>query len=246
MDTNKYNEIFYSDIFGKKSTKYYKIQKKKIEIIMKMFETHRNGRILDVGCGDGLISSMLAKRTGAKAYGLDISKNSIEKAKTRGVEAAAVNIDRDGIPLPENYFDGVLCGDIIEHIYDTEGLIENVRKVLKPNGYVVISTPNIASWYNRFFLMMGLMPTWIESSSKTFTGNPFIKEGVGHIHAFTKRSLTELLKLNGFRIVETKGSPVMGDGTRSKTKEMIWNTVDSAISRVTSWSSTIIVKARKK
>ncbi len=246
MDTNKYNEIFYSDIFGKKSEKYYNIQKKKIEIIMEMFDNHPKGRILDVGCGDGLISSMLAKKTKAKAYGVDISKNSIETAKMKGVEAKVVNIDKEGIPFPREYFDGVLCGDIIEHIYDTEGLIENVWKILKPKGYVVISTPNIASWYNRFFLMMGLMPTWIESSSKTFTGNPFIKEGVGHIHAFTKRSLTELLRLKGFQIIKVKGSPVMGDGTRSKAKEMVWNKVDSAISRITSWSSTIVVKARKK
>ncbi len=246
MNTNKYNEFFYSSIFEKESRKYYSIQKKKIRIIMDMFKPCPGGRILDVGCGDGLISSMLARKTGSKAYGVDISRNSVSMARKRGIEAKRVNVDTRKIPFPESFFDGVLCGDIIEHVYDTEGLIENVRKVLKPGGYAVFSTPNIASWYNRFFLLMGFMPTWIESSSKTFTGNPFIKRGVGHIHAFTKNSLTGLLKLKGFRISEVKGSPVMADGTRSRMKEALWNRVDSAISRVTTWSSTIIVKAEKK
>ncbi len=117
--------------------------------------------------------------------------------------------------------------------------------MLKPNGYLIISVPNIASWYNRGFLLLGYMPTWIESSLKTYTGNPIIKEGVGHIHAFTRRSLTELLVLRGFSIEKVSGSPVLADGTRSKWKEILWNGTDSFFAKRASLASTLIVKARK-
>jgi 2-polyprenyl-3-methyl-5-hydroxy-6-metoxy-1,4-benzoquinol methylase len=245
MDTNRYNEMFYSDIFGKDSDKYYKIQRRKIAEILSMFSLHPDGRILDIGCGDGFITRMIGRKTGAMMSGIEISSSAAETSRKGGVECKVVNIDREKIPYPEGHFDAVFCGDIIEHVYDTEGLLENVRSVLKKDGYLIATVPNIASWYNRGFLLIGMMPTWIESSSKTFTGNPMIKKGVGHIHAFTKRSLIELLRLKGFRIEKVKGCPVMADGTRSRSKESIWNNVDSFFAKKATLASTIIVKAKK-
>jgi ubiquinone/menaquinone biosynthesis C-methylase UbiE len=245
MDTNRYNEIFYSNIFVKESDKYYKIQRKKIAEILAMFDKHTEGRILDIGCGDGFITEIIGRKTGARMFGIDISGNALEISKKRGVECSVVNIDKERLPFPEDYFDAVFCGDIIEHVYDTEGLLENVHTVMKKGGYLIATVPNIASWYNRGFLLLGMMPTWIESSSKTFTGNPMIKKGVGHIHAFTKKSLVDLLKLKGFKIEKEKGCPIMGDGTRARRKEAIWNYVDSFFAKKTSLASTIIVKAKK-
>ncbi len=245
MDSHEYNRYFYSQIFDKEARRYYRIQEKKIEILLDLFETHDNGKILDVGCGDGLISSMIKRATKANVYGIDISRKAVEKAKKRGIKAKILNVDRDEFPFGKNVFDAVFCGDLLEHVYDTERLLENIYLVLKPSGYLVISVPNIASWYNRLFLLFGLMPVWIESSLKTYTGNPFVRKGVGHIHAFTKRSLTELLRLKGFRIEKVKGSPVFADGTRSRWKESLWNHVDSFFAGKPSLASTLIIKARK-
>jgi len=245
MDTSEYNRKFYSNIFNKKADMYYKIQKKKISIVLNLLEKHEKGKVLDIGCGDGLISSLIANATGAKVYGVDISREAVSKAMKNGIIAKVMNVDEDEFPFEKDSFDAVFCGDLLEHLYDTEKLLENVRQILKPNGYLIISVPNIASWYNRGFLLLGFMPTWIESSLKTYTGNPVIKEGVGHIHAFTKRSLTELLRLKGFSIENVSGSPILADGTRSKWKESLWNGVDSAFAKKASLASTLIVKASK-
>jgi len=246
MDTGEYNNIFYSDMFGKKSEKYYRVQKRKMKIVLGLFSEHKNGKILDIGCGDGVITSMLKNFTKANAYGIDISKSAVLKAKKRGIVAKVVDIDRDKFPFKKNTFDAIFCGDVIEHVYDTERLLENVNRALKPGGYVVISVPNIASWYNRGFLLLGYMPIWIESSLKTYTGNPLIKDGMGHIHAFTKRSLIELLHLKGFYVESSMGSPVFADGTRTEWKENLWNNVDSFFAKKTTLASTLIIKARKK
>lgn len=245
MDTSKYNEIFYSDIFGKEAEEYYRIQKKKISIILKLFGKHPKGRILDIGCGDGRITKLIGNATRAEMHGVDISKRAASDSRKIGIKCKVVNIDKGRLPYPKNHFDAVFCGDIIEHIYDTEGLIEMVHGILKPGGYVIVSVPNIASWYNRVFLLFGMMPIWIESSSKTFTGNPLVKRGVGHIHAFTKTSLIDLLRLKGFMIDKVMGSPVLADGTRSEFKERIWNTVDSFFAKKVTAASTIVVKAKK-
>ncbi len=159
--------------------------------------------------------------------------------------AKVINIDTDEFPFEKESFDAVFCGDVLEHIYDTENLLMKINALLKNGGYLIISVPNIASWYNRGFLLLGFMPTWIESSVRTYTGNPFIKEGVGHIHAFTRRSLSELLDINGFAVEKAAGSPVLADGTRKKWKEKIWDGVDSVFARKVTLASTIIIKARK-
>ncbi len=245
MDTSRYNEIFYSDIFGKEAEEYYRIQKKKISIILELFGKHPEGRILDIGCGDGRITKLIGKATGAEMHGIDISRRAVSNSRKMGIKCMVVNIDKERLPYPKNHFDAVFCGDIIEHIYDTEGLIEMVHDILRPGGYVIVSVPNIASWYNRVFLLLGMMPVWIESSSKTFTGNPFVKRGVGHIHAFTKSSLMDILRLKGFRIEEVIGSPVLADGTRTELKERIWNSVDSFFAKKVTAASTIVVKAKK-
>jgi len=245
MDTGEYNRKFYSGIFGKKADRYYRIQKKKIEAVLNLFERHENGKVLDIGCGDGLITSLIGDITKAEVHGVDISKSAVSEARKKGVLARTLNVDRDGFPFKKNTFDSVFCGDLIEHLYDTEKLLDDVIQIMKPGGYLIISVPNIASWYNRCFLLLGYMPVWIESSLKTYTGNPFIKDGMGHIHAFTRDSLKELLRLKGFSIENVSGSPVLADGTRSKWKEKLWNGVDSFFARKATLASTLIFKARK-
>jgi methionine biosynthesis protein MetW len=244
MDTNEYNKNFYSNLFDKEAEKYYMIQEKKIRIVLNLFERHENGKILDIGCGDGFISCLIAQKAQAKVFGVDISQNAVSKAKERGIAARVVNADKE-LPFEKGTFDAVFCGDVLEHMYDTEKLLESINNILKPDGYLIVSVPNIASWYNRGFLLLGIMPTWIESSLRTYTGNPYLKEGVGHIHAFTKRSLSDLLSLKGFSVEKVVGSPVMADGTRKKWKEMLWNSVDSAFAKKVTLASTVIIKSRK-
>lgn len=246
MEPGKYNRAFYSKIYEREAGMYYKIQEDKIKIVIKMLEKHPNGRMLDIGCGDGYITKLISRKTGAKPYGIDISRNAVKTARNRGVKAKEGDLDEGRVSYPKDYFDLVFCGDILEHVYNTEGLLGNIYRILKPGGYAIISVPNVASWYNRFFLLIGWMPIWIESSSKTYTGNPFLKEGVGHIHAFTERSLKELVRKSGFRIEDVRGSPIIGCGKYSRNKEKLWNVVDRLFSRKTGLSSTIVLKARKQ
>lgn len=243
MDSSEFNRDYYTSFF-QTPEKYYGPQRGKIKRILKLFEKHTNDRILDIGCGDGYISSLIAEKTGARLYGIDISSSAVKKAKERGVVARIKDINK-GLPYPRSYFNAVFCGDIIEHVFDTEKLIGEVYRVLKPEGYLIATVPNLAAWYNRFFLLIGWLPMWIESGSSKPLGNPFAKMAYGHIRAFTKKSIIELLRNKRFRIEKMLGSPVFGPGIFNPHLEKIWNKIDTLFSNSSSLASVIIVKARK-
>ena len=245
MKLAAYNDEFYSDVYREKSKNYYQMHRKKIETVLSFIENKKAERILDIGCGDGLIAELFAKKLSAKPYGLEISKNAVNEAKGRGIDATVFDISEKTLPYDDNSFGVVFCGDIIEHIYDTESLLENIRAVLMPGGLLIATVPNIASWYNRGFLLIGWLPTWVESASKVYTGNPFMKEGVGHIRAYTKKSLRELLAHFGFADIRIKGSPLLGNGEYSKNQERLWNVLDGFLSRKASIASELVVCARK-
>lgn len=100
-------------------------------------------------------------------------------------------------------FDVVLLIDVIEHLFDTDKAIAEIRKVLRKDGILVISTPNLSSFANRLLLLLGYQPLGTEVSTHKHYGRPkkySFREGVaGHI---TYKALLEFLKDNGFEIIK--------------------------------------------
>lgn len=111
-------------------------------------------KILDVGCGGGILSESLAK-LGADVTGIDLSSNAIEVAKLHilsennnnntqlninyletSIEDFAIHTHRD------NQFDIITCMELLEHVPDPSSIINNICKLLKPNGLVFLSTLN--------------------------------------------------------------------------------------------------------
>ena len=98
--------------------------------------------ILDVGCGDGVLSYLLAKEK-AIVSGIDNQEIAIRFAKKK---TSGTNIDfRVGsayeLPWDENSFDAVVSSDVIEHLQDTKRYLEEIKRVSKVDAVVVISTP---------------------------------------------------------------------------------------------------------
>jgi SAM-dependent methyltransferase len=103
------------------------------------------------------------------------------------------------IPLPDNSVDLALLIEVIEHLFDTDNLIVEIRRILKRNGLVAISTMNLASIFNRFLLMSGKQPLFTEVSTRKIFGRPG-QDVVGHIRVFTYGALRDFLSYYGFRI----------------------------------------------
>ena len=91
------------------------------------------GRVLDLGCGDGQISRLLAGR-GARVVGIDPTWNQIRVAHERGGGAAYARSGAAALPFADGSFDAVVACLVFEHIDDVDAAIAEVARVLRPGG----------------------------------------------------------------------------------------------------------------
>ncbi len=125
----------------------------------------KGGRVLDIGVVPGHMA-MALRRLGCEVHG--ITDHESHGSGRFGNDNLAVRwaeenitlhraiVDRESLPLQDNFFDGVLFTEILEHlVYDPRPLVQEIFRVLKPGGEVVVSTPNAARIGNRLKALMG-------------------------------------------------------------------------------------------
>jgi len=101
----------------------------------------KRGKLLDIGCGEGTVSLELQER-GFKVYGIDFSYVAVNKAKEKGINAIEHDVDKDGIPFEDTFFDVVWAGDVVEHVFDPIFLLKEIHRVSKTNGKILMTIPN--------------------------------------------------------------------------------------------------------
>jgi SAM-dependent methyltransferase len=104
----------------------------------------RGKRVLDYGAGDGALTGWIAKRVGAagEAHGYDPNPQAVELARYMlDKHRLRATIHADLAELPNDYFDAVVCAEVIEHVHDVDGLLREIARVLKPGGAAIITTP---------------------------------------------------------------------------------------------------------
>ena len=110
--------------------------------------------VLDLGCGDGLLLSLLKDR-GIIGKGLDLSEEGVEKAKSKGIDASVFDFSAK-LPFPNGAFDIVTSLDVLEHLYDPDNLLKEAVRVSKIS--VIICVPNFNSLPARLQVLFGLTP----------------------------------------------------------------------------------------
>lgn len=164
-------------------------------------ELPRGGRCLDLGCGDGGTSGVFLQGAGYEYVGADISETAVAAARGKGLEAVTIR-DASSLPFSAGEFDAVVCFEVIEHLFDIESTLREVRRVLKPGGVLVLSTPNIAYWRRRFDLLVG---RWNPMGDPLSFQQPWRDP---HIRFLTCKTLRACLATCGFR--QPRVTAVMG------------------------------------
>jgi SAM-dependent methyltransferase len=163
-------------------------------------------RIVDVGCGDGMATSVaLRHNRGHHFVGIDWSEGNLRRGRQLGLTLLRGGVDAPGLPFASGTADVVIMSELIEHLVDTDGAVEEVWRVLKPGGSLLLSTPNLAAWFNRGLLALGTQPVFSEVSLRGVYGRPG-SQVAGHLHLFTRRALVAFLEANGFTCVEVAGA----------------------------------------
>ena len=100
------------------------------------------GRVLDIGCGDGTFAARLAAQQGARVTGVDPSPAALERARAAhpGLDWLAPTVE-GALPLADASFDVVVCVYVLEHVADTQSLMSEARRVLVRGGLLAIAVP---------------------------------------------------------------------------------------------------------
>jgi SAM-dependent methyltransferase len=166
--------------------------------------------VLDIGCGDGTAAATAAPLlTGHRIVGVDWSHDALKRARAHLSYAIRGELTGGGLPFRTACADAVLFSEVIEHLVDPDAALDEIRRVLRPGGHLMLSTPNLAAWYNRALLLAGVQPVFSEVSLRAIHGRPGT-EVVGHLRLYTARALREFVAASGFEIVEVKGAPFHG------------------------------------
>lgn len=161
-----------------------------IDLLKEVLNTNTSSKLkmLSVACSTGIIEQKIQERTGISVCGIDAAKESLEKAKNRGIDVKYADVTKR-FPFEDESFDFVFAGEILEHLLDTRKLLREIYRVLKPSGYVIVTTPNLARFDDRIKFLFGKAPR------QTSPLHPYLYL---HIRPFTYGSLKESLKDAGF------------------------------------------------
>lgn len=162
-------------------------------------------RVLDVGCGRGEILRHCT-RAGAEAHGIDYARAAVTLSRQVVVDGEAAGVyqaDARRLPFPNRAFDRVLMFDIVEHLYpwELDQALREARRVLKPNGRLVIHTaPN--AWYDRYAYPVVRLVRILMGQGAAYPRDPraMIPANVDvHVNEQSGLSLWRVLRRNGFR-----------------------------------------------
>jgi SAM-dependent methyltransferase len=148
--------------------------------------------VLDYGCGLGFYyQSWLAKSV--KNYaGADVASVALDDLRRKGFEAYRIDPEKSAIDCPDASFDGIVCSEVLEHLFDPMLAARELHRVLKPGGVMVVTVPNFG--YHPWRLM-ALLRAQVPSEPEDPKKNRF--NGV-HIRFFSKLMLQRLLEGTGF------------------------------------------------
>lgn len=155
-------------------------------------------RVLDLGCGNGALCKTLLD-AGFSVVGVERDATGVGIARQAypGKAFYAMSVEEDPATLisTEGQFDVVVSTEVVEHLFAPRFLPQFAAQVLKPNGYLIVSTPYHGYVKN---LAIAVLGKWDSHHTSLWEG--------GHIKFWSRSTLTRLLEDNGFRVTRFLGS----------------------------------------
>jgi SAM-dependent methyltransferase len=190
--------------------------------IVGMMEPRPGCVLLDVGCADGTYTVPLIQRVQPRlTIGLELADQFIDAARAKGIDVRQTDIT-ERWPLEDSSVDVVHSNQVIEHVSATDHFMREIRRLLSPEGYAVVSTNNLSSWHNVIALIFGWQPLPCHVSDEAVVGNPLALEEQRygerihrHLRLFTGRALSALAREHGLEVESAVGSGYYPLGPRA-------------------------------
>ncbi len=189
----------------------YKINK--FQIAISLLKRHKKDiqNVFDLGCSTGIFLGMVAKE-GWTPYGSDVNRSLVEKNQMSYGNQVKLQVG-NGIDFPDQHFDAVTLFDSIEHMPNPINTLKEVARVVKDDGLVVISTPNVNGLFPRltFYLLCKPFGAWEHPTPP------------GHVFQFSKKTLRKTLEKAGLEWGDSRNFEVFKPYTVGELENSIIN-----------------------
>jgi 2-polyprenyl-3-methyl-5-hydroxy-6-metoxy-1,4-benzoquinol methylase len=162
-----------------------------------LIENNIEGDVLDIACGDGLLTKVISKNQYiASIYGIDSSEKAIMAAKRRKYSCPVTFCSSLFEKFSfENKFDSILAINILEHVDNQINFLKKIKSFLKKDSKVFIYVPNADSFHSLLAVEMGVIP-------EKYHLNQWQKDFVGHTIHYDMNLLSSHIKTSGLTIVD--------------------------------------------
>ena len=182
-------------------------------MLLNMLNASKADKVLDVGCASGRQSFLIAEK-GAEVTGIDISNSFIIEARSHIKERGTNNIsftvaDIESLPFPLDHFDKILCAEILEHVLNLDEAMNQLLRVLKPGGLLVISVPNENGkgtlWQRARTLVLKERFAPLED----FSLQGIERHGDAHLRKFNQKTIAKFLRQYPLDILTIRGCDII-------------------------------------
>ncbi len=186
-------EAYQKEYYGKGEDKF---KESWIENLLDKFRERRaklitdhlddTGKVLDIGCGNGTFLSLVNQHSKAEMHGIELPGGSAERAaKVEGINLKIGALEADD--YEPNTFDAITLFHVFEHLDKPKETLDIITSILKPEGFLVMSFPNIDSWQSRLF-----------------KGKWFHMDAPRHLFFFTPKDFIDLMNEFGYDVIQEK------------------------------------------
>lgn len=151
--------------------------------------------VLDIGCGKGNFGALMKTQRSAEVWGVELCPDAAREAITKIDKVITGNIETDSISLPEQYFDCIVCNDVLEHLVSPWQVLRKLQSNLVPNGYIVASIPNVR-FYNVLKDLL-VRKRWEYRDAGVMD--------ITHLRFFTVNSIRDMFTAAGYQVELLKG-----------------------------------------
>ena len=152
-------------------------------------------RILEIGCGRGAFAARVKARQAVEYVGVELLEEAAQIARTQIDQVIMTDIETSTLPFPENYFDCIICNDVLEHLRDPWACLHKLCGYLTSGGYVVASIPNMRHFE--------VIKEFLIHRQWHYQDDGILDRT--HLRFFTDRTVRELFEQSGLEVISLQG-----------------------------------------